>query len=99
MGMKHSPNSGMHHISDLFSVYRTRLKPPQKTVEKAAVVVIERISGIVVEDTNVVFTPHSRVLALHIPSVIKNEILLFQGVILETLRLELGSDRAPTILL
>ncbi len=99
MEMNRSSNKAMHHIGDLFAVYRTRLKPPQKTVEKAALAVIEGVTGIVIDDTDVVFTPSSRVLTLHIPSVIKNEILLSQAVILEKLRYELGSDRAPTILL
>lgn len=92
-------SSAMSHISDFFAVYKKRLRPPQKTVEKAAALVITSVTGITVNDTTVSFNPSTRVLMLNLPSVIKTEIFLQRTAVLRQLQTELGADQAPLTLL
>ncbi len=99
MRTKAYSSNAMQQIGGLFAVYQTRLRPPQKSVEKVAAAVISDVTGMVVTPNDVQFTPNTRVLAIKLRSVIKAEVLLQSDEIISRLKSELGPDRAPTIIL
>lgn len=72
--------------SDLFEKYKTILKPPQATVEKECAAVIEEVVGITVSADKLSYTPSNKTLALKVPSVLKQEIMLHkEEVVLHTI--------------
>lgn len=87
----------MKQLSSLFAAYKKKLQPPQSSVEKVAVTVIQDVTKLpVTSDYVVVYTPASRVLRLQAPSIIKTEVLQHKAAIMTRLRAELGEAGCPT---
>jgi hypothetical protein len=86
-------------VRDLFEKYRKNLKAPQKTVELEAVRVIGELLNLKIKEELVSYTPSSRTLVLHVPSLLKQEIKLRQNEVLSELKSRLGDKGCPTTLL
>lgn len=86
-------------ISDLFEVYRKRLRAPQGSVIDAAVEVIHDVLGVVIDKKHLSYTPHSRTLTIKASGMLKTEVNLKKGEILTHLKGRLGPQNAPTTIL
>lgn len=87
------------HLSELFEVYKKRLRAPQRSVTKEAQKVIEEVTGIKVLETQCRYDPKSRVLTLLLPGVAKQEVLLQAPKVLTVLEKRLGVHSTPHSLL
>jgi hypothetical protein len=86
-------------ISDLFEVYKKRLRAPQGSVIAATVEVIHDVLGITIETRFFAYTPTTHVLHIKAPGPIKSEIMLRKEEILNHLKGRLGEKSAPTQIL
>lgn len=82
-------------VSDLFSVYKDRLKAPQRSVVKEFVVVVYEITNISIEERMCMYNVQSRTISCTAPSVIKSEILLRAPEILVRIQKRIGSKNTP----
>jgi len=86
-------------VGALFEKYKLRLKPPQGSVINEVIEVIEDITGITLEKTQIKYSIHTKVISLNTPSLIKQEIKLKQDEILIYLKARLGVTNTPTLIL
>lgn len=86
-------------VGALFEKYKTKLKPPHQSVIKEVIEVIDDITGIMLEPTQIKYSVHTKIISLNVPSLIKQEIKLHQADILVHLKARLGVYNAPTLLL
>jgi len=86
-------------VSSLFEKYKQRLKPPQGSVIKEVIEVVEDITGIILENSQIKYSIHTKVISIQAPSLIKQEIKLKQDEILIHLKARLGVNNIPTIFL
>ena len=86
-------------VGSLFEKYKLRLKPPQGSVINKVIEVIEDITGITLEKTQIKYSIHTKVISLNAPSLIKQEIKLKQDEILIHLKARLGVINTPTLIL
>ena len=86
-------------VSDLFEVYRKRLRAPQKSVIEASVEVIHDVLGVTINSESLLYSAQSRTLTVHARGPLKSEITLHKEDILNHLRGRLGPRSAPTTLL
>lgn len=86
---------GIVRVSDLFSKYTKLLKPPQKTVVRATIAIINELYGISITEEQCVYQTSSKTLTLHVPGPLKSEIVLNKKNILEKIGESIGSSNAP----
>jgi hypothetical protein len=86
-------------ISDLFEVYKKRLRAPQGSVIEASVEVIHDVLGITIDKKHISYMPHSRTLTIKTSGMIKTEVNLKKDEILTHLKGRLGPQNAPTTIL
>lgn len=82
-------------VKDLFAKYRSILKAPQKSVEMAAVRVIESVSSVRLKEGQISYTVASRTLFVRAPSLIKQELQFHHQTILVELKNDLGEKNCP----
>lgn len=85
-------------VADLFEKYKTRFKPPQSSVIKEVIEVIEDITSFKLKPEQLKYSVHTRVVSLAVPGILKQEILLKQDEILIHLKARLGEHNAPSLL-
>ncbi len=83
-------------ISDFFSVYKKRIKPPQRSVEKVFREVIREMIGIELDSSNVEYKVSTRNIILHTSGIIKTEIKKQKTTIIKEMSVVLPSDSVPT---
>tara|TARA_B100000508_G_scaffold141049_1_gene145615 strand:- start:10198 stop:10494 length:297 start_codon:yes stop_codon:yes gene_type:complete len=93
---EYSTPKAMKQIGALFDRYKNHFKPPQSSVEKTAQEVIKEITKFSIDLEKISFTVSTKTLALNVPSVLKNEIMFKQEIIIKALQDKLGKDSAPT---
>lgn len=86
-------------IGNLLLRYKKHLKPPQASVEKEAIEVIQEITGFLLKVDQVTYTVSSRTLHLQIPSLLKSELKPQYPNILLTLKSRLTAAHSPTTIL
>jgi|AntRauTorckE6833_2_1112554.scaffolds.fasta_scaffold01164_2 hypothetical protein len=86
----------MKRLGDLFERYRTRIKAPQASVEKECLVIIKELTRFELTLDQIEYTVSTRTLSLRVPSILRTEILLQKGAILDKLKTHLGADNCPT---
>lgn len=86
-------------VRDLFEKYHKTLQAPQKTVELEAIRVIGELVHITLKEHQVIYTPNSRILAIKVPSIIKQEVMLKRDDVLLELKQRMGGKNAPQTLL
>ena len=82
-------------VGDLFDVYRKRLKPPQGSVIRSFVEVVDEVLGLTIKEAQVSYSVGSKTLHLRVPAPMKSEIKLHEGELLAHLAGRLGERGAP----
>ncbi len=85
----------MKQIGDLFDKYKTRFKPPQASVEKEFINVVEQNTFFKLKPEQVSFTLSTRTIYLTVPGILKTEILFKKQPILRELEIRLGKETCP----
>jgi len=83
------------HISKLFLKYTHILKPPQKSIIKASIEVVKDIYDIDLNENNCTYQTNTKVLILHIPGIMKSELLLNKSTLLSEIAKKVGAKNAP----
>ena len=86
-------------LGALFEKYTRTLRAPQKTVEKAACEVISSITNLSIAVEQIKYTVSTQTLYISAPALIKSELKMRQGEILQTLKERLGAEGSPKQLL
>ena len=82
-------------LSDLFSVYKQRLKPPQSSVEQVCFEVIQEVTKLKIPREAIVYTVSTRTISIQVPSVVKTELAFKYDEIKKQLQVKLGVANAP----
>ena len=85
-------------VRDLFTVYRERLRPPESSVVRVALTVINRHSPVEITEAMVTYTVATRTLSIHTPSLLKQRLCVMEPAILAELERELGAQSCPRAL-
>ena len=96
---KKDPNESVHQLGNLLARYKSILKPPQASVEKECLAVIKAVTGIELLPHQVSYTVSTRTLVLKTPSLLRSELMLHRGDILQELKGRLGEGSAPHTIL
>ena len=86
---------GVKKLGDLFAVYKKRLVAPEGSVKSAFVEVVEDLTGLVVDQKKVSYTPYNRTINLSVSGPLKTEIKMRETEILAHLKGRLGEKNAP----
>jgi len=86
---------GVKKVSDLFAVYKKRLRAPQKSVIDCFVEVVEEVCGIALPKKSVRYVPSSRTISVTAPGQIKTEIALSKDELIVHMKGRLGEQSAP----
>ncbi|MCA9359906.1 hypothetical protein KC850_02610 [Candidatus Kaiserbacteria bacterium] len=95
---KYSTPKKMKQVGDLFSKYKTLLKPPQSSVEKACSEAILKVTGHCIDKEKISYTVSTKTIHLMVPSVLKTELRFKNNEILKELEGVLGKDSVPKII-
>jgi len=82
-------------VKDLFSKYKNRLAPPQKTVEMEVIRVVGEIVGIALTEAQVSYTVSTKTISLRVSGIVKQEIKIKNRNILDELKKRLGEKNSP----
>lgn len=82
-------------ISDLFSKYRDRIKPPQSSVEETCFEVISEFTKLPIKRENISYTVSTRTISIQASSLIKSELMFKSEAIKKQLQEKLGVSNAP----
>ena len=89
-------NSGeLKKVSDLFESYRKRLRPPQKSVLRVFVEVVEELLSIQLDIEKLDYSVASKTIHLRVPSPVRSEVKLHEKELLAHLKARLGGLGAP----
>jgi hypothetical protein len=86
-------------ISDLFEVYKKRLKAPEKSVIHEVCEVLQDLLNLSLDAKSFSYSPHTRILTVKASGMIKTEIILKKDEILTHLKGRLGTQNAPTTII
>ena len=93
--MKKDPSHNRQQLGNLIDRYKHIIKPPQASVQKQAIKTIENITTLILREDQIVYNVHTRTLTIKAPSLIRSELAMSYGAILEALKTELGPQNAP----
>jgi hypothetical protein len=96
---KKDPNESMHQLGNLLLKYKSLLKPPQASVEKECITAITHVTGITLLPHQVSYTVATKTLILKAPSLVRSELMLRRGDILEECKRRLGEKGSPETIL
>lgn len=88
----------MQQIGSLFDKYKKTLRPPQRSVEKKALEVINQEFQFHLTEANLSYNPKTKTLKLNVPSVVRTEVMRQKSRVLVRLKTVLG-EYSPTELL
>jgi translation elongation factor EF-Tu-like GTPase len=94
--MKKSAHENGQQVGNLLSRYKNYFTPPQSSVVKECLIVIEQVSGIELEQKHLTYTVSSRTLTIQTSSVIRSELKRHHHTIIVELQKKLGTHNAPT---
>jgi hypothetical protein len=99
MRKRKDPLENKNQLGNLLERYKKLIKPPQATVEKEAIVVIEGLTTIKLLSHQLTYTVGSRTLIIKAPSIICSELRVHHPVIIKELQRRLGAQNAPITIL
>ena len=85
----------IQHISNLFLVYKQRLKAPEQSVINEVVDVVKEVTGISISKSNCRYNTHTRTISLQTSGMIKNQVQFHVPEILTILEQRLGRKNTP----
>lgn len=83
------------HISSLFDAYKKRLRPPQQSVIRVFIEVVDEVMGYNIPPDKVEYNVRNKVLSVRVPGMLRNELKLREGELLSHLKGRLGEVSAP----
>jgi len=83
-------------VKDLFSKYKNRLAPPQKTVEMEVIRVVGEIVGITLTEAQVSYTVSTKTLSIRVSGIVNQEVKIKNREILAELKKRLGEKNSPS---
>ena len=86
-------------LGNLLARYKERFKPPQASVVKECIEVIESVSGIVLEQKHLTYTVSTRTLVVQASSMIRSELKTHHSAITLELQKRLGAHNAPKLII
>jgi hypothetical protein len=99
MQKRKDPNENKNQLGNLLERYKRIIKPPQATVVKEAVLIIEGITTIKLLPHQLSYTVGSRTLFIKAPSIICSELRSHHPTIIKELQSRLGAQNAPTTII
>jgi uncharacterized protein YqiB (DUF1249 family) len=93
------PRSNRQQLGNLLELYKKRFKPPQASVEKECLAVIEELTPFTLTLEQVTYTISTRTLAITAPSIIKSELRLYHQQILVEVQKRLTESSAPQVII
>ena len=91
-----TPRDGnLKKVSDLFEAYRKRLRPPQQSVLRVFVEVVDELLSIQLEVEKLEYSVVSKTIHLKVPSAVRSELKLHEKELLAHLKARLGELAAP----
>lgn len=87
------------HLGNLLARYKERFKPPQASVVKECIEVIESVCGIVLEQKHLTYTVSTRTLTVQTSSMIRSELKTHHTAITTELQKRLGAHNAPSLII
>lgn len=85
----------IQHISNLFLVYKQRLKAPEQSVITEVVGVVKDVTGISISKSNCRYNTHTRTVSLQTSGMVKDQIRFHTPEILTVLEKRLGKQNTP----
>jgi len=82
-------------LRDLFAKYKKTLIAPQKTVELEVLRVVGELTQIKLKEEQISYTVSSRTVAIKAPGLMKQEIKMKHGQIMDELEKRLGKKNSP----
>jgi hypothetical protein len=92
---KKDPTLHEGQLGNLLLRYKKVLKPPQQSVIKEVVQVIQEVLGVTVATSQLTYQVTARIIYIKTPSLIRSEILRAKPKILTVLKERLGEQVAP----
>jgi predicted metal-dependent phosphoesterase TrpH len=86
-------------LGNLLARYKERFKPPQASVVKECIEVIESVTGIILEQKHLTYTVSSRTVVVQTSSLIRSELKTHHSAITTELQKRLGAHNAPTVII
>jgi translation elongation factor EF-Tu-like GTPase len=97
--MRRQGRGEVKKISELFQVYATRFKAPEKTVIKTFQEVIKDLFSVQIAEKSCSYAVHSKTLSIQNNGQLKSEILIRKNEVLSHLKGRLGEKNAPNEIL
>ncbi len=94
--MKPHRTNELKKVSDLFESYKKRLRPPQSSVVKVFVEVVDEVLNITLKPSQIEYSVVKQLLFLKTPSLLANEIKINKKELLAHLKARLGDGHGPT---
>jgi|AntRauTorckE6833_2_1112554.scaffolds.fasta_scaffold00514_3 hypothetical protein len=92
---RQSKQSSITKVSDLFAVYKTRLKAPQGSVIKEVVLAVEEVVGVKIDKKYFSYNVNNKTVFCNATSLVRSEIKLKQPEIARVLQRRLGEQNSP----
>jgi hypothetical protein len=86
-------------LGNLLARYKSHFKPPQASVVKECLEVIESVSGIVLEQKHLTYTVSSRTIVVQASSLVRSELKTHHSVIMSELQKKLGANNSPKVII
>jgi hypothetical protein len=97
--MKKSPTNNEQQLGNLLARYKDHFKPPQASVVKECLEVIQDVTGIVLEQKHLTYMVSNKTLTVQTSSLIRSELKTKHQVITKELEKRLGAHNAPKVII
>lgn len=96
---KKPAHTNKQHLSNVLSLYKDRFKPPQASVEKVFIQVVQEVTGFSLKPNQVNYSVGNKIISLQVSSLIKTELKSKQQAIVERLVEVLPKQDVPKVIL
>lgn len=96
---KKDPTLNENQLGNLLLRYKKNLKPPQASVQKEFVAVVEEVTGLILRNDQVEYSVATKTIVLKTPSLLRSELKLKHPEIMSLLVERLGRENAPIVML
>ncbi len=97
--MKKSPTSNEQQLGNLLARYKNHFKPPQASVVKECLEVIQDVCGIILEQKHLTYTVSNKTLTVQTSSLVRSELKTNHQAITKELEKRLGAHNAPKVII
>ena len=98
--MKKKPAEGNdQQLGNLLARYKNHFKPPQASVVKECLEVIQDVCGIILEQKHLTYTVSNKTLTVQTSSLVRSELKTNHQAITKELEKRLGAHNAPKVII